>query len=345
MKKTFEPKELKLFEKLVSLDQKSLKKNLSSYLRKNYKRVIETKDYLVAEGNIPIALVAHMDTVFITPVKTLYHDQRKNTMWSPEGLGADDRAGVFAILQILRSGLRPHVIFTTDEEKGCIGAEKLAMKKCPFKDIKYLIELDRRGICDCVFYECDNKKFVEYVEKYGFLENWGTYSDISEICPAWKIAGVNLSVGYNNEHSVIETLNLSVLYATIEKVKKMLNDAVNAPKFKYIPFEYCCSLDWGKNFKFSDYYLWNKFGSHSVKEKDTYICNDCGLDFLEEEIFLAKTDNGSIKYFCPECVAKNVDWCILCNEPFETKDLNQKYCKDCREEIAHGEFNADKKSV
>ena len=102
------------------------------HLRKIYPTVLETKDYICAEGVIPIALVAHMDTVFFKPATTIYYDRQKNTMWSPMGLGADDRAGVFAIIQILQSGLRPHIIFTTDEEKGCLGAEALAKTECPF---------------------------------------------------------------------------------------------------------------------------------------------------------------------------------------------------------------------
>ena len=35
-------------------------------------------------------------------------------------------------------------------------------------DLKYIIELDRRGSDDCVFYQCDNHEFDAYVEKFGF---------------------------------------------------------------------------------------------------------------------------------------------------------------------------------
>ena len=115
----------KLFERLVSLSQKELKKAMSQYLKAKYDNVIFTKDYLVAIGDIPVALVAHLDTVYRTPVSNLYYDQRKGVLWSPDGLGADDRAGIFAVLKILQDGYRPSVIFTTDEEIGMIGATKL----------------------------------------------------------------------------------------------------------------------------------------------------------------------------------------------------------------------------
>ena len=51
----------------------------------------------------------------------------------------------------------------------------------PFADMKYIIQLDRRGTSDCVFYNCANEAFIEYVEKFGFIENFGSFSDISEI--------------------------------------------------------------------------------------------------------------------------------------------------------------------
>ena len=146
--KTFTASEYKLFEQLVGLRQAALKKVLANCLKRYYPAVVETGDYIYCEGTIPIALVAHMDTVFKDPATEVFYDTRKNVVISPQGLGADDRAGVFAILRVVQAGLRPHIIFTTDEEKGCLGAEKLSSLDCPFDDLRYIIELDRRGADD-----------------------------------------------------------------------------------------------------------------------------------------------------------------------------------------------------
>ena len=78
-----------------------------SFLRKNYKDIYKTKDYVVAIGTIPIALVAHTDTVFddekagITQ-KDLYYDKQKQVMFCPHGAGFDDKAGIYAIAQIIK---------------------------------------------------------------------------------------------------------------------------------------------------------------------------------------------------------------------------------------------------
>ena len=300
--KSFKNIELKTFEQLASLRQSSLKKVLASFLKKHYAKVIDTKDYIFAEGDIPIALVAHMDTVFKEPPHEIFYDEKHNVMWSPQGLGADDRAGVFAILQIIKGGLKPHIIFTTDEEYGAIGASKLALLDCPFSDLRYLIQLDRRGSDDCVFYNCNNDEFVDYIENFGFVWNYGSFTDISELCPAWGVAGVNLSVGYRDEHSKNEVLFVGQLLATINKVKKMLMEK-DIPQFKYIPlYDY-----------YGDWYMTGKnvYGHEVIK------CEGCGKYHLEEEMFPAVMQNKTTKFYCSECLTDKAAWCKVCNSAFE----------------------------
>lgn len=231
-------KSYSLLKSILKLNEDSLKKGLRKYLDKYYSenKILETKEYLIALGDIPIALIAHLDTVHMEKPVDIFYDRYENVIWSPEGLGADDRAGVYSIIQIISSGLRPTVIFTTGEEIGGIGASKLVKDYLEMPvDLKYIIELDRRGEQQCVFYNCGNKDFVKYIESFGFEASHGTFTDISIICPKWEIAGVNLSVGYENEHSHIEILYVDYMLDTIDKVKAMLIKAEKAPKFEYIP--------------------------------------------------------------------------------------------------------------
>jgi hypothetical protein len=314
--------DLKTFEQLCGLSQNALHKTLNTYLKSKYKQVVCTKDYTYAIGDIPIALVAHMDTVFKTPAKDIFYDRVKNVMWSPQGLGADDRASVFAIIQIIRKGFRPHIIFTTDEEKGCLGADKLARIPCPFEDLRYIIQLDRRGANDCVFYECDNAAFVEYVESFGFVEAIGSFSDISSICPAWKIAGVNLSVGYRDEHSVSEVLFVGHLLNTIEKVARMLQDK-EIPVFEYIPLVYDATC---KNY----WYRW--LGRQYTDPADDKHCHICGKEYLPEELIPVSMLDYSRKYFCIDCISGRVDWCNSCGEAYEIPPAGVRQnglCEDC----------------
>jgi hypothetical protein len=307
-----------LFERLVSLSQAGMHKTMAAYLKSKYKKVISTDKYIVAIGDIPIALVAHMDTVFKYPVDNMYYDQQKGVLWSPEGLGADDRAGIFAIIQIIKSGLRPSVILTTDEETGAKGAYSLASEPCPIPDLKYMIQLDRRGTNDCVFYDCYNPTFINYVEQFGFVERWGTFSDISVLMPAWKICGVNLSVGYEDEHSVSEVLFIKPLFDTIAKVRTMLTQT-DIPTFEY------------KDIKNNQYYYSWVTKDHPTEDECYGVhCGGCGELFMEYETYPVKTATGTIKFYCPNCIIDKVHWCTTCNEAYE-KGASEfvNMCPDC----------------
>lgn len=309
----------KLFEQIVAMKQPALLKAMSAYLKRHYDNVCTTKDYIYAVGDIPVTIVAHLDTVFKEPVSEIYYDERKNVMWSPEGLGADDRAGVFAIVKIIRAGHKPHIILTTDEEMGGLGAEALVRSvPQPFAEMKYIIELDRRGTNDCVFYDCENPAFVEYVESFGFIENFGSYSDICEICPVWKVAGVNLSIGYQDEHSIAETLHISPFLSTIDKVIKMLQAAKDAPSFEYIPNPYA--------------YKWGMLGKGGWATEEWLNCAKCKHMFSEYELFPVKCIDNKTRFYCPDCIVGEVHWCTVCGEAFEIDPNNpeQHICKDCQ---------------
>lgn len=326
-----------LFTTIAKMKQKTLLKSMNNFLKKYYdkEKMTVTSDYILCEGNIPVMVVAHMDTVFKAPPTKIYYDQRQHVMWSPDGLGADDRAGVFAIMKIIQHGYRPHVCFTTDEESGGLGARVLIKEKpqAPF-NIKYIIQLDRQGSIDCVFYSCENVNFQEYVEQYGFITDWGSFSDISVICPRWKIAGVNLSVGYLNEHSKIETLHTDALYSTIHRVEEMMNDIKEAPCFEYIHAPYdgywkklglMYGWDWD-----DDDDDWYEYHYTKTYPTGPYKCVKCGRSFTEDDVFPVKSkDDGSIKYYCIDCVSSNVNWCDKCGEPFETTRHNASICPDC----------------
>jgi hypothetical protein len=296
----------KVLEYLLKQDQKGAKQIVDFFLEEKYKQVVKNDRYTYAIGNIPIALVAHLDTVYMNRVEDIFYDPDKEVIWSPQGLGADDRAGVFAIIQIIRAGYRPHIIFTTDEEKGGVGAKYLSKQECPFKDLKYLIELDRRGSKDCVFYDVDNSIFTKYIESFGFEESWGTFSDISYFAPDWKKCAVNLSVGYYEEHSYAEHLKLKELQETIDKVCKMLSEK-SIPDFEYIELDYSSFTR----------------------------CAGCGHYYSEFELFPVKDTDGKTVNYCPDCMVDEVGWCYNCGNAFVlTNKNNRVLCSECLKEVA-----------
>lgn len=302
-------KDYTLFEKLVSMKQHEVYYSMLKYLRNKYPvdKVISNGTSIVAIGDIPIALVAHLDTIYSLPIFDLFYDKNKTTFWSPDGLGADDRAGVFAIIKIIQMGLRPGIILTTGEEAGGIGATELVKSECPIPNLKFMIELDRQGYNDAVYYSCECDTFEYFITSYGFKTQSGSFSDISILMPAWNICGVNLSVGYYNEHSYSEYLNIKHTFRTIQKVREILLTK-DIPTFEY------------KNY----YSFWSA----------NHKCHACGRSCFDYEIFPVIGTNKKKINYCSTCIIdNNIGWCEECGEAFITSDpANDRYCYKCRGE-------------
>lgn len=203
-------------------------------LEKFYERVDSDYDnYVIACGTSPIALVAHVDTVsWGTKGMTLAWN--KNVLRNEQGiLGADDRAGVFGILEAVRKAKHlklamPTIIFTNHEESGGRGVKQFIKDKVfTGEDINLFVELDRKGCNEYVFYTSSlPKQVMDYVESFGFCKREGSYSDIMDLAFAYKIPAVNLSVGYYSQHTQAETLHWDEMWLTINRVVEMLVDPI-----------------------------------------------------------------------------------------------------------------------
>lgn len=194
-----------------------------------------TSDYIFAKGTIPVMLICHLDTVHTEVPSQIYFDESKGVMWSPQGIGGDDRCGVYSIFYIINylKDNKPYVLFTTDEECGGLGAKVAVNKiKDKVKNVKFLIELDRKSHKDSVFYGCSNDEFEEFINGFGFTTAHGSYSDISTLAPQWGKACVNLSCGYYNAHTKQEYVNVDHMFDTIEKVIKILQQT-DLKHYKY----------------------------------------------------------------------------------------------------------------
>jgi acetylornithine deacetylase/succinyl-diaminopimelate desuccinylase-like protein len=212
---------MKTFNDICRMSQQEVKNYMQQYLASKQYKVIDEDGFLYAEGDVPVLLVAHMDTVHKSKPTEISELNGKIT--SPQGIGGDDRCGVFIIANIIKD-LHCSVLLCEDEEIGGVGAKKFAETKYIEKlDVNYMIEFDRKGNNDAVFYSCDNKEFTEFVTKNtGFKLAYGTYSDISTLMPISKLCAVNLSSGYYNPHTTSEYVMYDEMMNTIEAAKKLI---------------------------------------------------------------------------------------------------------------------------
>ena len=208
-----------LFERILRLPQQKLKGMLESHLIRSGYRPVSERGFLYASGELPVLLVAHLDTVHHQTVRDICYSAERRIVMSPQGIGGDDRAGVFMILQIIRRA-RCHVLFCEDEEIGAVGAGLFDQSRIR-PEVNFIVELDRRGRNDAVFYGCCNREFTFFVERFGFQEAMGSFSDISIIAPRLETAAVNISAGYYEEHTQHEYIDLKHMMMNVRRVTRM----------------------------------------------------------------------------------------------------------------------------
>ena len=213
----YDVKELK---DIIQMNQDTLKEYLDLHLQDLGYTTVNKKGFLYAEGDIPVLLVAHLDTVHSEKAEIICFSEDMRYVMSPQGIGGDDRCGVYMIMQLIRD-YKCHVLFCEDEEVGGRGANKFVASKLKPR-VNFIVEMDRRGSNDAVFYHCDNPDFTDFVLSFGFEENHGTFSDISVIAPPLNTAAVNISAGYYNEHRLFEYIDMLAVENNIRRIGEMI---------------------------------------------------------------------------------------------------------------------------
>lgn len=227
------------FINLCKLSQTDLKSHLADKLLEHFpiENITSGDGYLYAEGTIPVLLVAHLDTVHKELPRTILYDKESKIISSPEGIGGDDRSGVYILLEVLKKH-NCSVLFCEDEEAGAVGAEKFTQTKLAESlGFHFIIEFDRKGANDAVFYDCDNPDFEDFITRGYFKTNWGTFSDISILAPYFRCAAVNLSCGYYNPHTTGEYVVFPETERIIAEACKILDRTTDNDAFEYIEAE------------------------------------------------------------------------------------------------------------
>ena len=184
-----------------------------------------------------ILLNSHLDVV--DEIETDREILKHGNVWTSSYgiLGADDRAGIGIVLHTLKqlqtmqlqSPVKVKVAFTVEEEVGLCGAKAVSQEF--LEGVQAAIVVDRRGNGDIVTGTrgtafCDELfgSMIALIGNLGEEKRWeptmGGRSD-TLIWAQQGIQSVNLSVGYQNEHTSREELNIDDAFATANLLKKV----------------------------------------------------------------------------------------------------------------------------
>jgi hypothetical protein len=284
---------MKTFEDICKMTQPEVKKYMKDYLTSYKYDVVDNDGFLYAKGSVPVLLVAHMDTVHTKQCEKIY--KVNGRMTSPQGIGGDDRCGVFIIMKLVKE-LHCSVLLCEDEEKGGIGAHKFVKAKHVITnekgqaeevryidklDVNYMVEFDRKGNNDAVFYSCGNEDFIDFVEdSTNFKFASGSFSDISVLMPEAKLSGVNLSCGYYSPHCTTEYVIYDEMMDTVEAARTLIKEECDKP-FEYVRKTYVSSAWSGINKTHNASRAQNYYAGQYNREEEHY------QNFLEDSSLYA----------------------------------------------------------
>lgn len=230
----------------LSGKEKQIRNFIKGYIFENIPGVKITGDKI---GNLYITkgqadtypcIVAHLDQVQRLHSKDFRAIETEDIIfgYSPsnrcqEGLGADDKNGIWIALQCLIKYEALKIAFFVGEEVGCVGSGAANIEF--FSDCRFVIQPDRRGYSDVItqisWESLCSEQFLSEIhsEQFGYKLTDGLMTDIEALRGnGLEISCINLSCGYYEPHTDQEF--------TIK------NDLQNCLEFVQFIIEYCTKV-------------------------------------------------------------------------------------------------------
>lgn len=182
-------------------------------------------------------VAAHLDEIHDPCEREIVIEDDKiftvNRLWNRVGCGADDKNGLWVIINLLHSEPILKVALFVQEEHtgdipGCRGARACDLSF--FSDVKFVLECDRKGCSDVVYIGkgetllCE-REFIpqNLLDYYGYEMVRGGKTDVVEL----KMRGLtvpvcNISCGYYDAHKNCEYSKFSELQNCLSFVRDIL---------------------------------------------------------------------------------------------------------------------------
>lgn len=215
---------MKLLKQLYEIyspsgNEKRLKKFIKYYINERMPEVrIEadnTGNFYITKGTAETypCVVAHLDQVQKTHSKDFRAVETNEIIFGyssknrrQEGLGADDKNGIWIALKCLEKYDSIKIAFFVQEETGCQGSSRAYMEF--FSDCRFVLQCDRRGAGDLItnasWSELCSEEFLQDIDYTGFgykLET-GMLTDVATLKEnGLLVSALNISCGYYEPHT------------------------------------------------------------------------------------------------------------------------------------------------
>lgn len=304
--------------------EKKIKKFIKRWVSDNVADVIIRKDN--NDGNVYITkgkaesypcVVAHLDQVQRNHSADFIAVETEDIIfgYSPsnrrrEGLGADDKNGIWVALRCLEEFDNIKVAFFVGEEVGCVGSGRADISW--FKDCQFIIEPDRRGRGDLItsisgrICSSDFEDAIPY-EQYGYKPTSGMMTDVLELTDRGVgISCINLSCGYYDPHTDDESTVKEDLYNCLNLVRHII--AVNDRVFPHTRTKetYASSSPYG----WTNQYKYGYGGCYDYDYADFWSEVDNGekTTTTKEPTLAYMSEFADLEAFVDQLIWMNCEW-------------------------------------
>lgn len=289
----------------------------------------ENGNVYVKRGNAETypCVVAHTDQVQDRHSKDFVVLESNGVMmgYSPskheqQGLGADDKNGIWVALKCLQKYEVMKCAFFYGEEVGCLGSERADMTF--FEDCRFCIQCDRRNGGDLitdVWGQMCSDEFIYAIdyEMFGYKPTHGLMTDVATLkSNGMKCSAVNLSCGYYEPHTDHEFTDVAELVNCLDFVQHIIENCTD----KY-DFDMPAKKSWGGKYSDSryDWYDWDDYTDYTESNK-TSVGTQTSL-FADDAIY---TDDEFYAQYDEQVdeVYNMMEWAIVDNG-YKKFDLNE----------------------
>lgn len=279
-----------------------MRKFIKRYVRDNIAGAVCRQDH----GNIYIVkgesetypcVVAHLDQVQHKHSKDFTVIELSGRLFGfsggsarQEGLGADDKNGIWVALKCLEHFDAIKVALFWGEETGCQGSSKADMQF--FTDCRFAIQADRRNggdlitdICGSICSDDFKNDIADIAERHGYKQTYGMMTDVETLSDnGLGVSAINMSCGYYNPHTDEEYTDIAELYNCLEFAKDIISECTKVYPFKrermsWNSGNYGGYGGYGRYVKYGQYGGYNYYGGYSGNHK----CYDDYEDWDEDE--------------------------------------------------------------
>lgn len=273
-------------------NEKRLKRFIKKWVADNIEGVVTEWDnagnlyFTKGESETYPVVVAHLDQVQKKHSKDFKAVITDDIIfgYSPsekefQGLGADDKNGLWIALRCLEDFDVMKVAFFVGEEIGCVGSSKCRMEF--FNDARFVVQADRRGGYDLITeisgYDIASQAFLDAIDfaSFGYKETSGMMTDVLELTERGVgVACINMSCGYYQPHTDEEFTIIDELLNALDLVEHIVTVCTDV-------YAHNAECSWGGygrygryygNYGYNDYDDYEDYEGYQWAEKDGMRC-------------------------------------------------------------------------